>query len=94
MKGLCNLGRLLAAGPPLPRDVFGTAWGRWIIGAAEAASCPLDYVSGPLVTAASTLVGHSRWAQAPPGWAEPPYLWIGMMGEADDGLLARVGWLA
>jgi hypothetical protein len=71
--------------PPLPLDVFGTSWGVWLREAAEAASCPLDYVVGPLMAAGSALLGHSRWAQATPGWAEPPHLWIGVVGDSGGG---------
>jgi len=62
--------------PPLPLAVFGAAWGEWIVTVAEAAACPADYVAAPLLAAASTLIGHARWAEAAPGWAEPSHLWI------------------
>src|SRR6266496_2438391 len=60
--------------PKLPIEVFGDAWGRWITTAAEAAACPMDYVAAPLLASVSALIGHARWAQATPGWAEPPHL--------------------
>jgi Protein of unknown function (DUF3987)/Primase C terminal 2 (PriCT-2) len=72
--------------PPaaFPLDVFGP-WGDWIVRAAEAAACPPDYVAAPLLAAASTLIGHARWAQATPGWVEPPHLWIGVVGDSGTG---------
>ena len=70
--------------PSLPLDVFGP-WGDWITGAAEAAACPPDYVMAPLLAAASALIGNSRWAQATPGWAEPPHLWIATVGDSGTG---------
>jgi len=71
--------------PPLPLTVFGPAWEPWIVTAAAAASCPPDYVAAPLLASISTLIGHSRWAQATPGWAEPPHLWIAAVGDSGTG---------
>jgi hypothetical protein len=71
--------------PPLPLFLFGPAWGDWIATAAEAAACPPDYVAAPLLAAASALIGHARWAQATPGWAEPPHLWLGVVGDSGNG---------
>src|SRR5438067_1378485 len=71
--------------PSLPLSVFGPAWGEWIASAAEAAACPPDYVAAPLLAAASALIGNARWAQATPGWAEPPHLWIGVVGDSGSG---------
>lgn len=74
-----------AVPPPLPLGLFGPAWREWILRAAEAAACPTDYVAAPLLAAASALVGHARWAQATPGWAEPPHLWLGVVGDSGTG---------
>jgi hypothetical protein len=70
--------------PPLPLSVFGP-WQGWIQDAADAAACPPDYVVAPLLSAASVLIGHSRWAQATAGWAEPPHLWTASVGESGNG---------
>ncbi len=73
------------APPTLPLDVFGPAWRRWIEAAAEAAGCPPDYVVAPLIASVSALIGNARWAQATPGWAEPPHLWCASVGESGNG---------
>jgi hypothetical protein len=70
--------------PALPLDVFGP-WGDWIVEAAEAAACPIDYVAMPLLAVASVLIGHARWAQATPGWMEPPHLWVASVGLSGNG---------
>lgn len=70
--------------PPLPLDVFGAAWGPWIMQAAEAASCPPDYVAAPLLAVVSVLIGNARWPSAP-AWSEPPHLWIGVVGDSGGG---------
>lgn len=70
------------APPALPLDVFGPEWARWITEAAEAAAAPVDYVALPLLALASALIGHARWAQATPGWREPPHLWLGVVGDS------------
>jgi hypothetical protein len=71
--------------PPLLIEVFGPAWGAWITRAAEAASAPRDYVAAPLLAAASALIGNARWAQATPGWSEPPHMWVGVVGDSGVG---------
>jgi hypothetical protein len=58
----------------LPLEVFGEGWGKWLLDAASAAACPPDYVAAPLLASVSTLIGNARWAQAWPGWSEPPHL--------------------
>jgi hypothetical protein len=73
------------APPMLPIEIFGPAWGAWITTAAEAAACPSDYVGAPLLASASVLIGHARWAQATPGWVEPPHLWVGAAGDSGNG---------
>ena len=75
-----RLGR--RAPPALPLDVFGPEWERWIESAAEAAAAPPDYVALPLLAGASALIGHARWAQATPGWSEPPHLWAAAVGDS------------
>eukprot|EP01037_Dinobryon_pediforme_P005931 gene5931-6001_t len=71
--------------PDLPLDVFGVDWASFVVGAAKAASCPPDYVAGPLLATASALIGNARWAQANPGWSEPPHLWVGVVGDSGGG---------
>jgi hypothetical protein len=71
--------------PKLPISAFGPAWADWIATAAEAAACPPDYVAAPLLATASALIGHARWAQATPGWVEPPHLWLGVVGDSGNG---------
>jgi Protein of unknown function (DUF3987) len=51
----------------------------------EAAACPSDYVAVPLLASASVLIGHARWPQATPGWAEPPHLWVAAVGDSGNG---------
>jgi hypothetical protein len=71
--------------PALPIELFGDRWGEWIANAAAAAACPVDYVVAPLLASASTLIGNARWAQASPGWSEPPHLWMVAVGDSGDG---------
>jgi hypothetical protein len=70
--------------PPLPLEAFGESWGDWIVNAAKAAACPVDYVAAPLLASVSTLVGHARWP-AIAGWCEPPHLWCASVGDSGDG---------
>jgi hypothetical protein len=78
--------RLHRRSPPrLPLDVFGPRWQRWISDAASAAACPVDYVVAALLPAVSTIIGNARWAQAAPGWCEPPHLWAASAGDSGQG---------
>lgn len=70
------------APPAFPLHLFGQRWGGWIKAAAEAASAPADYVGGPLLAGASAVIGNARWAQAYPGWDEPPHLWVCSVGDS------------
>ncbi len=71
--------------PALPIEAYGAEWAQWITTAASAAACPPDYVAAPLLASVSALIGHARWAQAGPGWTEPPHLWIGAVGDSGTG---------
>jgi hypothetical protein len=71
--------------PRLPLEVFGESWSAWIVDAAAAAACPPDYVVMPLLSSTSVLIGHARWAQASPGWREPPHLWAVAVGDSGEG---------
>jgi len=71
--------------PVFPIEVCEREWSAWILQAAKAAACPVDYVMAPLIASVSALIGNARWAQATPGWAEPPHLWICDVGDSGDG---------
>ena len=71
--------------PAFPLNVLADDWRRWVITTAEAAGCPVDNVIAPLLAAVSALIGHARWAQVVPGWAEPPHLWFGVVGDSGTG---------
>lgn len=71
--------------PPCPLEIFGDRWASWIETNAEASACPVDYVVGPLLAAASTVIGNARWARAGKMWAEPPHLWCASVGDSGDG---------
>lgn len=71
--------------PPFPLIVLGDDWGPWVVTTAEAAACTVDNVVAPLLASVSALIGNSRWAQATPGWSEPPHLWCGVVGDSGTG---------
>jgi hypothetical protein len=79
--------RLSRRPPPLLpfSEVFGDAWGQWVLQTAQAAGCSPDYVGMPLLATASALIGNARWAQATPGWSEPPHIWTCVVGDSGDG---------
>ncbi|MCB4820749.1 DUF3987 domain-containing protein [Roseicella aerolata] len=71
--------------PLLPLDVFGPWWSARIEEAAEGAAAPPDYIAAGLMGAASALIGNSRWASPWHGWREPPFLWLGAIGNPSAG---------
>jgi hypothetical protein len=71
--------------PQLPIEAFGPIWADWIDQTAKAAACPPDYVLAPLLSSVSALIGNARWAQASPGWSEPPFLWVCTVGDSGNG---------
>lgn len=82
--------------PPLPlEDVVASRWASWIRQAAEAKAAPPDYVFGSLLSVVGSLVGNTRWAVPWSGWAEPPTLWVAVIGNPSmnksPGLDAIVG---
>src|SRR4051812_48169750 len=81
--GILRLNRRPA--PVLPLDVFTPVWSQWLTAAAKAAGCPPDYVAAPLLASTSALIGNARWAQATPGWVEPPHLWLCVVGDSGTG---------
>ena len=68
--------------PSLPMEILGARWAAWVQDAAKAGACPPDYVVAPLLASVSALIGNSRWAQAHPGWSEPPNLWTAAVGDS------------
>ncbi len=79
------LSRTRLPAPPLPLDMFGPWWSRWIERTAAGANAPPDYVAAPLLAAASALIGNARWVRAWHGWAEPPALWCASVGNPSSG---------
>jgi hypothetical protein len=70
--------------PVLPLEAFGDPWKQWLLNAAVAAACPVDYVAAPLLAAASALIGNARWPKAG-SWDEPPHLWVAAVGDSGAG---------
>lgn len=59
--------------------VFGS-WADWLKTAAETKNAPIDFVALALVSAASAVIGNTRWTVAWDGWKEPPIIWAMLVG--------------
>ncbi|MEP6019259.1 MAG: DUF3987 domain-containing protein [Paracoccaceae bacterium] len=77
--------------PPAPRmsdadfhTVFGP-WSNWLLTAADVKGAPVDFVALALLSAASAVVGNTRWAVPWDGWKEPPVLWGMLVGNPSSG---------
>jgi hypothetical protein len=60
-------------------------WSARIREAASAKNCPPDFVAAGLLVAAAGLIGNARWLTVWDGWTEPPYLWVGAVGNPSSG---------
>jgi hypothetical protein len=75
----------LIPAPPYPTHLLPAGWQDWCVGSAEGAGCPIDYVANPLLSAAGTLIGNSRWASPWGDWREPPVIWEASVGRPSSG---------
>src|SRR6516162_431133 len=66
--------------PALEDDALPAGWGAWITGAANACSCPRDYIAAALIAAASAWIGNARRIAATADWIEPVHLWFALIG--------------
>jgi hypothetical protein len=79
------------AAPAFPVALLGKVWARRIADAAEAKNAAPDYIAAGLLAGAAVCIGNSRWPQAWPGWSEPPFLWIGCVGNPSSGKTPGLG---
>ena len=77
--------------PAFPAALLGPVWARRVDEAAEAKNSPPDYVAAGLLAGAAACVGNARWAAPWPGWSEPPFLWIGCVGNPSSGKTPGMG---
>jgi hypothetical protein len=71
--------------PPFPPECLGDFWAYWVLAVAEGASAPVDYTGSILLAVAATLIGNARWVSPWRGWSEPPFLWVGNVGDPSSG---------
>ena len=75
--------------PPAPElvlsDVLPPRLARWVANAAEAKGTAPDYVLGTLLATAASLIGNARWVSPWHGWAEPPIIWVTLVGPPSAG---------
>lgn len=64
--------------------VFGP-WASWVKSAANVKNVHPDYVSLALISAASSVIGNTRWAVPWDGWKEPPVIWGMLVGDPSSG---------
>jgi hypothetical protein len=74
-----------ASAPTLDDDALPAGWAGYITDEAAARGCPHDYVAAGLIAAASELIGNARHVAATATWAEPPHLWIALIGTPSTG---------
>ena len=64
--------------------VFGP-WAEWLRPAASVKNVHTDYVALTLLSAASAVIGNTRWAVPWDGWKEPCIIWGMLVGEPSAG---------
>lgn len=73
------------AAPMLDDDALPAGWGEWITAEATARGSPRDYVAAGLIGGASAWLGNARHVAATATWAEPPHLWLALIGAPSTG---------
>jgi hypothetical protein len=71
--------------PILEDDALPAGWAGWLTDEATARGCPRDYVAAGLIASASELSGNARHVAATTTWAEPPHLWLALIGSPSTG---------
>ena len=79
------------AAPAFPLELLGPVWASRIAEAAEAKNAPVDYIVAGLLAGAAACIGNARWPAPWPGWSEPPFLWIGAVGNPSSGKTPGLG---
>lgn len=77
--------------PDFPVDILGPFWAERVGIWAKNSSAPIDYTAMPLLAAAGTLIGNSRWVKAKEGWTEPPVLWCALVGRPSSNKSPALG---
>lgn len=71
--------------PVFPSELFGPFWSKWMRSKGEGCSAPVDYVGLSLLSLTSSLIGCSRFVSPWESWAEPPVLWVALVGNPSSG---------
>src|SRR5271165_5249777 len=71
--------------PALGDDALPAGWEEWIAREAASRGCPPDHVAAALIAAASAWIGNARHVSATATWAEPPHLWLALIGAPSTG---------
>ena len=71
--------------PEAPLDLLGSSWSNWVEVAAQGKGAPPDYVMMALLAAAAALLARHRRASPWAGWAEPPIIWVALIGNPSAG---------
>lgn len=74
-----------APAPTLNITLFPGKWQPWIMGAAERAGAPADYVACALLATVGATLGNARWGSPWDGWQHPPIVWIACIGTPSAG---------
>lgn len=54
----------------------------FVVAAASAIGCAVEYIALPLLAATAAAIGNTRRIQLKRGWTEPPILWSALVGES------------
>jgi len=71
--------------PALGDDALPAGWEEWLAREAASRGCPPDHVAAALIAAASAWIGNARHVSATATWAEPPHLWLALIGAPSTG---------
>ncbi len=71
--------------PAFPVGLLPRFWRDWCQRAAAGKGVAVDYVALPLLAAAASLLGGTRYVSPVPAWLEPCVLWTALVGEPSSG---------
>jgi len=73
----------LRAAPPFPAGLFSPELAKIVADFAASCSAPTDYIGASILACAGAAIGNARRGQAfeQGGWAVPPIIWVGLVGE-------------
>lgn len=70
---------------PFPADILPDPLRRFVVTNAESIGCDSSFIALPALAALASAIGNTRQVRIKADWAEPPILWVGIVGKSGAG---------